>query len=281
MELAAFFTDLFGPDGGIVLALLVLSGLGMIGIMAWSLVQGRSDIRRRAQEGLTAPVAAKNDPKAQNSASLERLVGYLETTFSGGDPHERRLIRLQLVQAGFFDQRAVAIFFGARIAAAAVMGVGTLLAVPVLRPEMTSANLWLATIGLAILGYFAPSFYIKRRIAQRIDQHRMGFPDFMDLMVVCAEAGLSMEAAIDRLPDGFRAVFVLREVQQLSVAETAACLDLEPATVKTRLHRARAFLREDLAKRLHWHGTSAFEFLGARCDRLVAKVIQRLGLEHR
>jgi tight adherence protein C len=199
MELAAFFTDLFGPDGGIVLALLVLSGLGMIGIMAWSLVQGRSDIRRRAQEGLTAPVAAKNDPKAQNSASLERLVGYLETTFSGGDPHERRLIRLQLVQAGFFDQRAVAIFFGARIAAAIVMGIGTLLALPVLRPEMTSANLWLATIGLAILGYFAPSFYIKRRIAQRSDQHRMGFPDFMDLMVVCAEAGLSMEAAIDRI----------------------------------------------------------------------------------
>ncbi|WP_046864162.1 type II secretion system F family protein [Microvirga massiliensis] len=199
MKFAAFFTDLFGPDGGIVLALLVPSGLGMIGIMAWSLIQSRSDIRRRAQEGLTAPVAAKNDRKAQNSASLERLVGYLETTFSGGDPHERRLIRLQLVQAGFFDQRAVAIFFGARIAAAAVMGVGTLLALPVLRPEMTSANLWLATIGLAILGYFAPSFYIKRRIAQRVDQHRMGFPDFMDLMVVCAEAGLSMEAAIDRI----------------------------------------------------------------------------------
>jgi tight adherence protein C len=199
MEPAPFLSDLLAGDGGIVLALLVLSGLGMVGLMAWSLVQGRSDIRRRAQEGLTAPVAAKNDRKAQNSASLERLVGYLETTFSGGDPHERRLIRLQLVQAGFFDQRAVAIFFGARIAAAAMLGVGMLLALPVLRPEMTSTNLWLATIGAAIAGYFAPSFYVKRRIARRADQHRMGFPDFMDLMVVCAEAGLSMEAAIDRI----------------------------------------------------------------------------------
>ncbi|MFL5229735.1 MAG: type II secretion system F family protein, partial [Microvirga sp.] len=199
MEPAPFVSDLLAGDGGIVLALLVLSGLGMIGLMAWSLIQGRSDIRRRAQEGLTAPVAAKNDRKAQNSASLERLVGYLETTFSGGDPHERRLIRLQLVQAGFFDQRAVAIFFGARIAAAAMLGLGMLLALPVLRPEMTSTNLWLATIGAAIAGYFAPSFYVKRRIARRADQHRMGFPDFMDLMVVCAEAGLSMEAAIDRI----------------------------------------------------------------------------------
>jgi tight adherence protein C len=199
MEPVPFLMDLLGGDGGIVIALLVLSGLGMIGLMGWGLVQGRSDVRRRAQEGVTGPVAAKNDRKAQNSASLERLVGYLETTFSGGDPHERRLIRLQLVQAGFFDQRAVAIFFGARIAAAAMLGVGTLLALPVLRPEMTSTNLWLATIGAAIAGYFAPSFYVKRRIARRADQHRMGFPDFMDLMVVCAEAGLSMEAAIDRI----------------------------------------------------------------------------------
>jgi tight adherence protein C len=199
MEPVPFLMDLLGGDGGIVIALLVLSGLGMIGLMGWGLVQGRSDVRRRAQEGVTGPVAAKNDRKAQNSASLERLVGYLETTFSGGDPHERRLIRLQLVQAGFFDQRAVAIFFGARIAAAAMLGVGTLLALPVLRPEMTSTNLWLATIGAAIAGYFVPSFYVKRRIARRADQHRMGFPDFMDLMVVCAEAGLSMEAAIDRI----------------------------------------------------------------------------------
>ena len=52
---------------------------------------------------------------------------------------------------------------------------------------------------LAIAGYFLPTLAMKRRIAQRALQHRMGFPDFMDLMVVCAEAGLSMEAAIERI----------------------------------------------------------------------------------
>jgi tight adherence protein C len=199
MEPAAFLFDVLGSDGGILLALLVLSGLGMIGVMAWNLVQGRSDVRRRAQEGISASPAAKNDRKAQSSASLERLTSYLETTFSGGDPHERRLIRLQLVRAGFFDQRAVAMFFGARIAAATALGISTLAALPAFRPEITSTNLWLTAIAAAIGGYFAPTLYIKRRIAQRADQHRMGFPDFMDLMVVCAEAGLSMEAAIDRI----------------------------------------------------------------------------------
>jgi tight adherence protein C len=55
------------------------------------------------------------------------------------------------------------------------------------------------TLGLGLFGYLSPNFYLSRRIKQRAAQHREGFPDFMDLMVVCAEAGLSMEAAIDRI----------------------------------------------------------------------------------
>src|SRR5205823_14787077 len=51
--------------------------------------------------------------------------------------------------------------------------------------------------GLA--GYFAPSYYLSRRIKARQTEHRTGFPDFMDLLVVCAEAGLSMEASLDRV----------------------------------------------------------------------------------
>ena len=126
-------------------------------------------------------------------------MGYIETTFSGGDPHERKLIRPALVQAGFFDQRAVAIFFAARLGAAAAFALAAILVVPLIWPEMTATNRWTAPGGLGIVGYFAPSFYVRRRTAKRIDQHRMGFPDFMDLMVVCAEAGLSMEAAIERI----------------------------------------------------------------------------------
>ncbi|MFL5224773.1 MAG: type II secretion system F family protein, partial [Microvirga sp.] len=123
----------------------------------------------------------------------------LETTFGGSDPHEKRLIRLQLVQAGFFDQREIAAFFAARLASAVVLGVGTVLLVPMLRPDTTATNLWMSALGLGIAGYFAPNFYLRRRIARRANEHRMGFPDFMDLMVVCAEAGLSMEAAIERI----------------------------------------------------------------------------------
>jgi tight adherence protein C len=65
--------------------------------------------------------------------------------------------------------------------------------------EMTASSVWLWSGMMGVIGYLVPSFYLKRRIGRRTTQHRMGFPDFMDLMVVCSEAGLSMEASIDRI----------------------------------------------------------------------------------
>jgi tight adherence protein C len=190
------FGDTLAGDGTLVLALLVLSGLGLAGMGALSVVQGRGDIRRRTTSGL-AQAPAKSRAEAQ--LSLNRLASYIETTFSGGDARQTKLIRLQLVQAGFLDQRAIAYFFAARLAGAVSFALAALALLPLAAPDLTGTNRWMATAALGILGYFAPSFYLRRRIAKRIDQHRMGFPDFMDLMVVCAEAGLSMEAAIERI----------------------------------------------------------------------------------
>jgi RNA polymerase sigma-70 factor (ECF subfamily) len=87
-----------------------------------------------------------------------------------------------------------------------------------------------------------------------------------------------LQAAVEALPEEFRAVFVLREVEGLSTAETAACLALRPETVKTRLHRARRMLQEALGERLLAVSPSLFEFDGGRCDRVVAQVLPRLGL---
>jgi RNA polymerase sigma-70 factor, ECF subfamily len=82
--------------------------------------------------------------------------------------------------------------------------------------------------------------------------------------------------AIDALPEHFRTVFVLRQVQELSVEETACCLDLPAATVKTRLHRARALLRRHLLAELEPAGREALPFEAPRCDRVVAAVLARI-----
>jgi RNA polymerase sigma-70 factor, ECF subfamily len=86
-----------------------------------------------------------------------------------------------------------------------------------------------------------------------------------------------LEDAVDALPDDFRAVFVLRAVEGMSVAETAEALSIPPETVKTRLHRARHRLQEALGARFKALMPAAFEFGGARCDRIVAAVLARLG----
>jgi tight adherence protein C len=70
--------------------------------------------------------------------------------------------------------------------------------VPVIMPE-AKATFWPMVMACGLVGYIAPGFYISRRISKRQLEHRAGFPDFMDLLVVCADAGLSMEAALDRV----------------------------------------------------------------------------------
>lgn len=88
-----------------------------------------------------------------------------------------------------------------------------------------------------------------------------------------------IEAKIDALPESFRAVFVLRALEELSVDETAAALAIPAATVRTRYFRARALLREALARELDRALQEAFHFAGARCDRIVARVLERLARE--
>jgi RNA polymerase sigma-70 factor (ECF subfamily) len=91
-----------------------------------------------------------------------------------------------------------------------------------------------------------------------------------------SEARRLIERKIDGLPDAFRTVFVLRALEEMTVEETAACLDIPEATVRTRYFRARGLLREALSRELDVALEDAFAFDGARCDRIVANVLQRL-----
>ena len=85
-----------------------------------------------------------------------------------------------------------------------------------------------------------------------------------------------LERAVDELPEPFRLVFVLREVEELSIDETAIHLGIRPETVKTRLHRARARLREALDAQLADVMVGAYPFLGARCALITEAVLARL-----
>ena len=91
-----------------------------------------------------------------------------------------------------------------------------------------------------------------------------------------SEVRAVLEHAIDELPDAFRAVFVTRIVEGMSVEETADLFGLQPETVKTRLHRARVLLRAELDRQLGPALTSTFPFGGRRCERMTEMVVRRI-----
>jgi len=98
-------------------------------------------------------------------------------------------------------------------------------------------------------------------------------------MAMRAEVRRLIETSIDRLPDAFRSVFILRAVEEMSVEDVAEALDVPEATVRTRLFRARGLLRERLSRDIDVALNDAFSFDGQRCDRIVARVLRAAGLD--
>ena len=110
------------------------------------------------------------------------------------------------------------------------------------------------------------------------DERRAPLAEKPAAMAMRRELRRVIEGSIDRLPDGCRTVFMLRAVEELSVAETAASLGMSEAAVKTALFRARHLLRDTIGREIGPTIDEFFSFDGGRCDRLVAAVHQRLEL---
>jgi RNA polymerase sigma-70 factor (ECF subfamily) len=95
-------------------------------------------------------------------------------------------------------------------------------------------------------------------------------------LAIARELGALMESAIDRLPDGTREVFVLRQLEGMRTDEVAEALGVSDSVVKTRLSRARAALRRDLFTHAGLAASNTFRFLRPRCDRIVQAVLTRI-----
>ena len=110
---------------------------------------------------------------------------------------------------------------------------------------------------------------------QRMESVKSSGPD-PEQEALRHEAVSFLEQAVDALPEKYRCVFVLRDIEEMSTGETAACLDITEETVKIRLLRARQMLRDELYTRAGVTSSQAFHFLGMRCDRIVHRVFDQL-----
>lgn len=107
--------------------------------------------------------------------------------------------------------------------------------------------------------------------------HATDTTELPEASVLRDEVRRLIECKIDGLPDVFRTVFVLRELEDMTIEEVATSLGIPPATVRTRYFRAKGLLREALAREIDFNLENAFGFAGDRCDRIVAGVLARLG----
>jgi tight adherence protein C len=193
--------DLSADDPTLMLSLLVFLAVATLAFGVMATIRVRGSVKRRAAEVLADGPARSDDKRSLRYAgrqAAQKLIDYTTQHYSGSDEGDKRQLRQRLMLAGFLDPRAVAFFFIARLALALVFGGVAFMLAPMVISGPDGSGWMCAWIG-GLLGYFGPSIYVNRRIAANQNEHRTGFPDFMDLLVVCADAGLSMEAALDRV----------------------------------------------------------------------------------
>lgn len=182
-----------------MVAVLVFLAATTFAFGAMALVRAQGSVKRRAAGLGRLGEADTGNPRSLRHSSLkaaQRVIDYTTKHYSDSDGEEMKVLRRRMIQAGIYEPRAVAFFFLGRTGLAVILALMVFLFAPT---EPGSATGWML-IGVAgIAGYIGPSLYLDQRIKSRQAEHQAGFPDFMDLLVVCADAGLSMEASLERV----------------------------------------------------------------------------------
>jgi tight adherence protein C len=230
------------------------------GLMA--AIRVRSSVKRRVAGVGAAPVETSSLRHAGRHAARQ-LIDYTTKHYSGESRDDRRALRRRLVQAGFLDPHGVAIFFMARVVAAVGLALAAFGLMAFVDPDGGS-TFWLGVLFAGMFGYLAPGFYLNRRITTRQVEHRAGFPDFMDLLVVCAEAGLSMEAALDRVG------------RELSVSYPSLAANIYMTVLELRAGRSLSEALENLGDRLGLKEARSFATLLQQSEELGASLTDAL-----
>jgi tight adherence protein C len=265
--LANIILDRFGDSAGMMLALLIFLPAALIAFWTMSTVQVRGAVKRRAaglmEDGGAGSGAGSRSLRHSSAKAAHRMLEYTAKHYGSANDKDMKLLRRRLVLAGIYDHRAVGIFFIARTALALGLAAAMFFGVPLFLGQ-SGSSFWLL-VGLGgIAGYMGPSFYLSRRIAKRRDEHRAGFPDFMDLLVVCADSGLSMEAALGRVG------------RELADSYPSLSANIHMGTLEIRAGRTTTEALEHLGDRLGLEEARSFATLIQQSEELGSSVTEAL-----
>lgn len=246
-----------------LVGVLVFLATGTLAFCIMALVRVKSSVKRRTADlgaGEGQPAGSRSLRHSSMKAAA-RVIEYTQKHYADGGSEETKVLRRRMMSAGFYDPKAVAYFFLTRTALAVGLAVAVFLFAPT---EEGSAVLWLLMGVGGIVGYIGPSLYIDNRIKARKNEHQAGFPDFLDLLVVCADAGLSMEASLDR---------VGRELGDSYPSLTA---NIHMANLEIRAGRTMSEALEHLGDRLGLEEARSFATLIQQSEELGSSITEAL-----
>jgi tight adherence protein C len=248
------FASLFGgfQPGYLAPAAIVLLILGG-GALVWPLLNGgeaRADMKRRLKVDTEHKSTTRTSQSKRNKDAVrERAAKTAQDFYAKSDPENVARLRLKLIQAGFLDPGAVGMFFLIRFIALAGSTAAAFVIVSLFGGEATATSRWIFIGMLGAAGYFLPGLVLSRMVSARMREYRNGFPDFMDLMIVCSDAGMSMEAAVER---------VSRELQ---LTYPALAQNLQLVSIELRAGRGLDDSLKSLADRLSLEEVRSFATL--------------------
>jgi tight adherence protein C len=255
--------ELFADSSATMLSILIFLAAGTVCFAVMLGVRARQAVRRRAAGYGLDEDAAGSRRSLTYSSLAQKVVDYAVKHYAAGDGKDLKVLRGRLIQAGIYEPRAAAYFFIARTALAAGLAIALFFILPLLGLD-GKASFWLFVMGGGLCGYLAPTFYLDRRVKARRLEHRVGFPDFMDLLVVCADAGLAMEAALDRIG------------RELSHAYPSLAANIHITNLEIRAGRTLAEALEHFGDRLGLEEARAFAALIQQSDELGASISKAL-----
>lgn len=202
MENLLWFLSAYRPDSLIPMAAgMLVTGLVIVVYWVANSRTERGTVQKRLRVtplGESEKADVKDAPKKADVLA-EKTLKKAQDFYAKGDPETVARLRAKLIQAGYMDPKAPGYFFVARILILAFAFLTSFSVMSVYYSDVASMQKW-TIIGIASgLGYFSPNMWLAQQVKAKVREYKNGFPDFMDLMIVCADAGMSLEAAIERV----------------------------------------------------------------------------------
>ncbi len=252
---------MLGENAPLMLSVLIFLAAGTLAFAVMIGMRAREAVRRRAvRVGLDdgAP-AGRRALRFSGAKTAQKLIDYATKNYSSADSNDVKVLRRRLIQAGIYGPHAAAYYFIGRAAMAVVLAASAFFVLPMFGLS-TKTSYWLFVMCAGVVGYLAPSLYLDRRIAGKRLEHQSGFPDFMDLLVVCADAGLSMEAALDRVGG------------ELADSYPSLAANIHMANLEIRAGRTMAEALEHLGDRLGLDEARSFATLIQQSEELGSSI---------